>query len=123
MPKDMSGFQERTRRHARGLPRYTPGEVIGRRAAAKRHAGRRRARLAEIKLAMGCVDCGYAAHPAALEFDHLPGADKIDEVGRLARSAAWDVVLAEIAKCELVCANCHRVRTAERLPHTGELAG
>ncbi len=66
-----------------------------------------------IKQHTGCVDCGYNAHPSALEFDHLPGAIKSFTIsGRTLGNA--DRIRAEIAKCEVVCANCHRVRTAER---------
>jgi hypothetical protein len=57
-----------------------------------------------------CVDCGES-DPDVLDFDHLR--DKRDNVSRLAHVAAsWEVVLAEIAKCEVRCANCHRRRTA-----------
>ena len=70
--------------------------------------------LQEIKLSRGCVDCGYNFHPAALEFDHLPGAEKLGSVSSLV-SCSRERLLAEIAKCEVVCANCHRVRTARRL--------
>lgn len=79
----------------------------------------RRAWLDAYKVAQGCVDCGYDAHPRALDFDHI-GTDKVGDVGRLAHSRiAWDRLLAEIAKCEVVCANCHRIRTwrrAQELP-------
>ena len=66
-----------------------------------------------IKLASGCIDCGYNAHSAALEFDHLPGTVKLFCIGA-AKGRSMARVLAEIAKCEIVCANCHRVRTAAR---------
>lgn len=72
-----------------------------------------RDRVAAIKEAAGCFDCGYAAHPAALDFDHLPGSEKSFCIGQGARYP-WATVLAEMAKCEVVCSNCHRVRTAER---------
>lgn len=70
-----------------------------------------------LKLATGCMDCGYMAHVEALEYDHRPGEKKIDNVSAMVRQPgrySWDDVLAEIAKCDLVCANCHRVRTTAR---------
>jgi hypothetical protein len=74
----------------------------------------RRTWLDNYKVTAGCVDCGYNAHPRALDFDHI-GTDKVGDVGRLAHSRiAWPRLLAEIAKCEVVCANCHRIRTYER---------
>jgi hypothetical protein len=84
------------------------------RAAAERF-GRLAERVNAIKLASGCVDCGYNAHPAALDFDHVGPAEKIDNVSRLIRLRSWEVIEAEIAKCEVVCANCHRIRTVGRL--------
>ncbi len=61
----------------------------------------------------GCVDCGFDGHPAALDFDHMPGTEKLFNIGQEKfRSQAQ--MTAEIAKCELVCANCHRIRTVTR---------
>jgi hypothetical protein len=57
-----------------------------------------------------CVACG-GSDPDVLDFDHLR--DKRANVSRLVHVAvSWDLVLAEIAKCEVRCANCHRRRTA-----------
>lgn len=84
-----------------------------RQANARRQANRDRA--AAIKLAGGCIDCGYDAYPEALDFDHLPGTDKQLAVSHLISDGmGWTVIEAEIAKCEVRCANCHRIRTAER---------
>jgi hypothetical protein len=78
-----------------------------------------RARINEIKLERGCTDCGYRAHPAALDFDHLPGSEKRHPVAWLISRNRLEDALAEIEKCEVVCANCHRVRTATRQQYTG----
>jgi hypothetical protein len=71
------------------------------------------AAVEEIK-AGPCTDCGGRFPAVAMDFDHIAS----DRLGRpisyLVRNARWETVLAEIAKCELVCANCHRVRTAQR---------
>lgn len=61
-----------------------------------------------------CVDCGIKYHPYAMDFDHI-GDDKIENVSKLLHKSSWEAVLAEIEKCELVCANCHRVRTYNRI--------
>jgi L-lysine 2,3-aminomutase len=59
-----------------------------------------------------CVDCGET-DPVVLDFDHLR--DKIANISLMVlRKRPWAVILEEIAKCEVVCANCHRRRTAER---------
>lgn len=56
-----------------------------------------------------CVDCGEA-RLACLDFDHL--ADKIKGIGSmLAGNVSLEKLKLEIAKCEVRCSNCHRVRT------------
>lgn len=61
-----------------------------------------------------CTDCGNKFPPECMDFDHMPGADKLTDVGQLTLNPKR--MLAEIAKCELVCANCHRIRTRKRKP-------
>lgn len=78
-----------------------------------------RARINEIKLERGCTDCGYRAHPAALDFDHLPGFEKRHTVAWLISQNRLADAFTEIEKCEVVCTNCHRVQTATRRQHTG----
>jgi hypothetical protein len=50
--------------------------------------------------------------PVVLEFDHLR--DKLFSVGMDLARRNWQCILDEIDKCEVVCANCHRRRTALR---------
>lgn len=80
----------------------------------------RQARIREhvnaVKMARGCVDCGFKDHPAALDFDHVRGV-KLLNVSAAKSIAQAD---AEIAKCEVRCANCHRIKTWERI--TGSTA-
>lgn len=66
--------------------------------------------IAEYKLSHGCADCGYAEHVAALDFDHRPGTTKVRDI-KHGNTLGWEALLAEVAKCDVVCANCHRVRT------------
>jgi hypothetical protein len=58
-----------------------------------------------------CVDCGEA-DPVVLEFDHLR--DKAFNIGRAFSYLRWQTIVDEMEKCEVVCANCHRRRTARR---------
>lgn len=81
--------------------------------AQRKHRAKKRAWIQELKLSVGCVDCGYNSHPEALEFDHLPGFEKVASLNTF-YTMSMERVLEEIAKCEVVCANCHRVRTASR---------
>lgn len=71
-------------------------------------------RVSQIKLDAGCTDCGYNKHAGALHFDHLPGFKKVNNVARLTVDSSWVNIEREIAKCEVVCANCHAIRTYER---------
>jgi hypothetical protein len=59
-----------------------------------------------------CADCGGAFAPHQTDFDHRPGQDKrfrVTEGGAMLRATAD--ILDEVARCDIVCANCHRVRT------------
>jgi hypothetical protein len=58
-----------------------------------------------------CVDCGER-DPVVLEFDHLR--DKSFAIGPSLSRRGWQDILDEMKKCEVVCANCHRRRTAKR---------
>lgn len=60
-----------------------------------------------------CSDCGGRFHPAAMDFDHRDQTSKIAAVGNMA-SGRLSKLMEEISKCDLVCSNCHRVRTYEK---------
>ncbi len=61
-----------------------------------------------------CVDCGES-DVRVLEFDHLVGSDKRNDVAALvAGCGRWSDVVAEIEKCVVRCANCHRRVTSTR---------
>jgi hypothetical protein len=74
---------------------------------------KRRAALGAIKLESGCVDCGYREDPCALDFDHRDPELKISSVPKLI-NLDGATVLKEIAKCDVRCANCHRIRTIRK---------
>ncbi len=61
-----------------------------------------------------CTDCGIKFHPVAMEWDHLPQYVKIANLSQMLRTSSRKKILNEIAKCELVCKNCHAVRTWQR---------
>ncbi len=58
-----------------------------------------------------CTECGER-DPLILEFDHV--GEKAFSIGPKLATRTWQAILEEIAKCEVVCANCHRRRTARR---------
>ena len=64
-----------------------------------------------------CVDCGES-DPVVLEFDHRDSATKLHAVARMIEARfAWDKILAEIEKCDVRCANCHRRKTSRQFGH------
>jgi hypothetical protein len=77
----------------------------------RRLRGERTRYLIEYFKANPCVDCGES-DPVVLEFDHV--SDKAFAIGGELTRRSWKSILAEIEKCEVVCANCHRRRTARR---------
>lgn len=58
-----------------------------------------------------CFDCGVAYPFCVMQFDHRDGIDKVDDIARLATRAMKPTLEREIAKCDVVCANCHANRT------------
>lgn len=68
--------------------------------------------LVDAVKAKPCADCGIQYPPYVMDFDHL--SDKEGLVSRMVWHASTEKLLAEIAKCDVVCSNCHRVRTHER---------
>lgn len=60
-----------------------------------------------------CVDCGEA-DPVVLDFDHVRGRKKYDVSTMKSLGLSLSAVEAEIAKCEVRCANCHRRVTHKR---------
>lgn len=55
-----------------------------------------------------CSICGYSKCIQALEFHHLDPNKKDFGVSSKWNSKSWEVIVAELDKCVLVCANCHR---------------
>jgi hypothetical protein len=69
-----------------------------------------------------CVDCGICYPFYVMDLDHVRG-EKIGNVGTMVgQGIALGHIQAEIDKCDVVCANCHRTRTHERKQHLGKAA-
>jgi hypothetical protein len=88
---------------------------------AKHHSAvrsRRRAALIvwsqTLKEGRPCADCGGVFHPIAMQWDHVGTDKKINVADAVKRGWSKARILAEIAKCELVCSNCHAIRTWQR---------
>jgi len=79
--------------------------------AARRHYEKQRARIAAFKN-HPCMDCRQMLPPECMDFDHVRGEKKFC-IGHHRRYGDAEL-LNEIAKCDLVCSNCHRIRTRKR---------
>lgn len=74
-----------------------------------------RVRYAQVRLWINelkerpCVDCGRSYPTYVMDFDHVRGKKRFNM--HIAAYYKIATILEEIAKCVLVCANCHRIRT------------
>jgi hypothetical protein len=94
--------------------RLTHRKLFNRRAEALRKVRDRIRRDAVNELKDNpCTDCGFSYPVECMQFDHVRGRKRF-EIGDRAGHYRWATVLKEIIKCDLVCANCHCIRTKER---------
>ncbi len=70
-------------------------------------------KLAEYLSCHPCVDCGET-DIRVLEFDHIKGKKSGDISRMMSIGCSWSTIKAEIAKCEVRCANCHRIRESKK---------
>lgn len=93
---------ERNRRHHLAL--------VARRR--RRRIDRNQKTIARLK-DRPCADCGGHFPTFVMDFDHVR--DKLSVVSTLVYSASTERLIAEATKCDVVCSNCHRMRTQRRL--------
>lgn len=79
------------------------------RIRARECKARGRALINEIKATLSCVSCGGVYPPEATDFHHRDPTTKCTRVASM-KTHTKERILAEIAKCDLLCANCHRER-------------
>ena len=60
-----------------------------------------------------CMDCGVQYPHYVMDFDHRDRKLKLTSINRMVNFHSYSKkkILEEIEKCDLVCANCHRIRT------------
>lgn len=92
--------------------------VIARKLKRKRA---NRAWIAELKMVRGCNRCGYNRCSRALDFHHLESDKEVSVANGM--DMARGRLLAEIEKCELLCANCHREEHAKQNNKEGTSSG
>lgn len=83
----------------------------------KRNSSNYTKRLFEIKRRVGCQRCGIN-DPVVLVFHHRIGSTKLFDLATSGKGRRkWETVEREIAKCDVLCANCHtRLHWDERHP-------
>lgn len=70
--------------------------------------------LAELK-SVPCADCEHVFPPCCMDFDHVRGTKRKNVSWMWSNSIA--AIMAEVEKCDVVCSNCHRIRTFVRRQH------
>lgn len=64
-----------------------------------------------------CMDCGIQYPPYVMDLDHRDPTQKVLKISTMRRKRmAFSVIVEEMEKCDVVCANCHRVRTNAQVP-------
>ncbi len=99
--------------------KYRENYKAGRYARQREYRLRNRRLLFEYIANRFCVDCGESdLH--VLEFDHVRGTKHGNISQMVTQGVAWRRIEAELAKCEVRCANCHRRRTAKQFGWLGK---
>jgi hypothetical protein len=100
------------RRLARSLQAYTDRLQ----SAQHLHMAELRSYVNILKSSTPCLDCRQTFPACVMDFDHVRGSKLADISHILSHISNYSrqILLTELSKCELVCANCHRIRTAFR---------
>jgi hypothetical protein len=107
--RTFANLMERRRRWA--PEEWAPGK--SRRIESQRARWRANAAMLNEIRDVPCADCRRRFPPCVMQFDHRDATTKVHEVTRILMRAR-SVILAEVAKCDIVCTNCHRDRTYRR---------
>lgn len=85
-------------------------------AAKARRVAKAQDYLWSILSTSSCLDCGET-NPIVFEFDHVRG-EKFSDISKMVSSNyGLKAIIEEVAKCDIVCANCHKIRTSTRANH------
>jgi hypothetical protein len=72
----------------------------------------------EIKEASPCMDCNKHYHSWQMDFDHRDPSSKIDSITKMIiDQLPIEEIMQEISKCDLICANCHAMRSSIQLDY------
>lgn len=93
--------------------RYQNGDKERKQRNNKARRDKMRDNLWQLLCNSECRACGNN-DPEVLEFDHRDETEKQFNVSEMLHSYSWENILTEIAKCDILCANCHRKRTIKQ---------
>lgn len=99
--------------HRAKNPDQYAAEKLTHKKYVKKHRQAKTAFTTALKKDRPCMDCGQEFPHYVMDFDHVRGV-KMFEIGRARGRFSKERLLAEVDKCELVCSNCHRIRTWTR---------
>lgn len=98
-----------------GENNYNQRNPEQRRVRRAKHNAHKQRIVNEAK-SLPCVDCGLTFPPGVMDLDHVRGI-KLGSVGYIQRTCGIAKLQAEIAKCDVRCANCHRLRHLNEKEH------
>ncbi len=58
-----------------------------------------------------CHDCGFSFPSCCMDFDHRDPTKKVASISRMIGHSSFSELFSEIGKCDIICSNCHRLRT------------
>lgn len=102
-PKDPRRLISGRKHYLKNKERYIANAIL---------AKSRLRRYVQTRKNRPCADCGIKYPYYVMQFDHLR--DKEYHIGTLVNSNNTKKLELELAKCEVVCANCHAERTYQR---------
>lgn len=94
-------------------PEYFEKEKVLKRGHSARMYKYNHALISRYKTMYGCSECGYKQRAEALQFDHLNPKEKYKEVSSM-YTYSLSSLKKEIAKCRILCANCHAIHTQQQ---------
>lgn len=109
--KDVQKRRDAVNRHYRNNKEYY-------KAKAKKAKASQRLSLRKLIFdfkAVPCMDCGQRYPTYVMQFDHVSGNKEFDIANAVSNGLSTKKVIEEINKCEIVCANCHSIRTHKRI--------
>lgn len=92
---------------------YKATRPVGEKARNRRASRANAQAIVDDAKSVPCVDCGVQYPPYVMDLDHVRGT-KFKNVAKMVGRYSRQELLDEIAKCEVVCSNCHRQRTWDR---------